>query len=58
VREITMARMAQNATDARRAGDIRTAEYWEQRVEAESLRLEREQWANEWACLKGSPEHG
>jgi hypothetical protein len=46
-----MAQMALNAQAARRSGDIRTAEYWEERVEAENIRAEREQHAAEWAAL-------
>ena len=49
--DLTMARMAQNAVDARRCGDIRTAEYWEDRVETENLRLEREHRHHEWRIL-------
>ena len=51
MREISMAQMALNAQAARRSGDIRTAEYWEERVEAENLRTERKQWADEWRAL-------
>ena len=46
-----MARMAQNATDARRAGDIRTAEYWEERVETANLAELRSARQSEWAVL-------
>lgn len=49
--ELTMTRMALNARDARRVGDIRTAEYWEERVEVENLRLEREAREADWRLL-------
>lgn len=56
--ELTMARMALNAQSARRNGDYRTAEYWEARVEQANLAEQRAKADAEWACLKGSPEHG
>lgn len=48
---LSIERMALNAQAARRIGDDRTADYWTERVEAESLRLEREQRHAEWRIL-------
>lgn len=42
--ELTMARMALNAQSARRNGDYRTAEYWEEQVELANLREKRDEW--------------
>lgn len=55
--ELTMQRMALNAQAARRVGDIRTAEYWEDRVEAANLRLEQQNRQSEWQALADN-RHG
>ncbi len=49
--ELSMERMALNAQAARRCGDIRTAEYWEDRVETENLRQVRDQIHADWRIL-------
>lgn len=48
--ELSMERMALNAQAARRVGDIRTAEYWEDRVEQANLAEQRAKH-DEWQAL-------
>lgn len=55
--ELSIERMAQNASAAYRANDDRMGDYWSERVEAKNLQMERQQRHSEWSALADN-RHG